>query len=417
MNINIFLLWQGQLVSQLGVQAYLIAMMFWLMENTGSSVSMSLILTLSILPNLFFGPIAGVIADKFSRKKIIIVTDLTRGFAVLFLSIMLVSEHSNQTLIIVLFAIVSFINGISKAFFQTAIDAFIPDLVVTEKLSKTVAFFQSSTQCTTIAGQAVGGLLYRVLGAPVLFFLDAISYFISAFSESFIKHDPKIIKRKDNGKIGYEQHKLDLIDGLNYVKGNKGMFQSMLFTSSINFFIAPIMLLLPFYVTEQLLEESQWYGFLLAAMAFGSILGYWISARINVHGHRRSAVMFGAMILLACGVMLLSQSFLPYLSLVALFMTGLGLGIFNLQVMTLFQKKTPTQLRGRVMSLLMTMSSGLLPIGLLVGGGLGALTNNDTQFIFSLSSVSIVILSIFTMFNTGVKFFIFNTEKIDLCKA
>ncbi|NRD72504.1 MFS transporter [Shewanella sp. VB17] len=417
MNKNIFLLWQGQLISQLGTQAYLIVMMFWLMDNTGLSVLMSLMLTLSILPNLFFGPIAGVIADQFSRKKIIIVTDLIRGMTVLFLSIMIFSEYANQTLIVVLFTIVSFINGISKAFFQPAIDAFIPDLVATEKLSKTVAFFQSSTQCTNIVGQAIGGVLYRVLGAPVLLFLDAISYFISAFSESFIKHDPKFIERKDNGKIGYEQHKSHLIDGLNYVKGNKGMFQSMLFASSVNFFIAPIMLLLPFYVTEQLLEGSQWYGFLLAAMAFGSIFGYWISARINVDGHRRSAVMFGAMILLSCGVMLLSYSLLPYLSFVALFIVGLSFGIFNLQAMTLFQTKTPTQLRGRVMSLLMTMCSALLPIGLVVSGGLGALTNNDTQFIFSLSSVSISILSIITTFNTDIKSFIFNAEVSDVCVA
>jgi MFS family permease len=417
LNKNIILLWQGQLISQLGMQAYSIAMMFWLMENTGSSVLMSLILTLSILPCVFLGPIAGVIADQLSRKNIIIVTDLIRGTAVLVLSLLIFGEYGSQFFIIMLFATVSVINGISRAFFQPAVDAFIPDLVTTEKLSKTVAFFQSSTQCTTIVGQAIGGLLYRALGAPILLLLDAISYFISAFSESFIKHDFKEHKKTSGITNKYKQHKADLIEGLRYVKSCKGMLQTMIFASSVNFFIAPIMLLLPFYVTGQLLEEAQWYGFLLAAMALGSIFGYWLSATINVQGNRRTIVMFVSMLLFACSLMLLSQTVSPKISLFGLFMAGLSLGVFNLQATTLFQKNTPSELRGRVMSLLMTISSGLLPLGLLIGGGLGALTNNDTQLIFGFCSLSIAVLTIFTSLNLNIRNFMFNSENVELCKA
>jgi len=417
LNKNIILLWQGQLISQLGMQAYSIAMMFWLMENTGSSLLMSLMLTLSILPSVLFGPLAGVIADQISRKKIIIVTDFIRGVAVLVLSLMIFSEYGSQFFIIILFATVSVINGISKAFFQPAVDAFIPELVTTEQLSKTVAIFQSSTQCTTIVGQAMGGILYRTLGAPILLLFDSISYFISAFSECFIKYDFKERKSRSGISDKYKQHKTDLIDGLRYVKSCKGMLQTMIFASSVNFFIAPIMLLLPFYVTQQLLEEAQWYGFLLAAMALGSIFGYWLSASINVQGNRRTIVMFVSLFIFACCLMLLSQSFSPKTSLFGLFVAGLSLGIFNLQAMTLFQKNTPSKLRGRVMSLLMTISSGLLPLGLLIGGGLGVLTNNDTQFIFGLSSLSIAILTIFISLNSSIKNYMYNSESVGLCKA
>ncbi len=207
------------------MQAYSIAMMFWFMENTNSSALMSIILTLSILPSIFFGPIAGVIADKYSRKNIMVVTDLIRGTAVLVLSLTILGEYGSQFFIIMLFATVSLINGISRAFFQPAVDAFIPDLVTTEKLSKTVAFFQSSTQCTTIIGQAMGGILYRALGAPILLLLDAISYFISAFSESFIKHDFEEHKNRIGISNKYKQHKADLFEGLRYVKSCKGLLR------------------------------------------------------------------------------------------------------------------------------------------------------------------------------------------------
>jgi MFS family permease len=417
LNKNIFLLWQGQLISQLGMQAYSIAMMFWFMENTNSSALMSIMLTLSILPSIFLGPIAGVIADQYSRKNIMVVTDLIRGAAVLVLSLTILGEYGSQFFIIMLFATVSLINGISRAFFQPAVDAFIPDLVTTEKLSKTVAFFQSSTQCTTIIGQAIGGVLYRALGAPILLLLDAISYFISAFSESFIKHDFEEHKNRTGISNKYKQHKADLFEGLRYVKSCKGMLQTMIFASSINFFIAPIMLLLPFYVTGQLLEEAQWYGFLLAAMAFGSILGYWLSATINVQGNRKTFLMFTSMFLFSCSLMLLSQTGTPKIALFGLFMAGLSLGAFNLQAMTLFQKNTPTELRGRVMSLLMTISSGLLPLGLLIGGALGSLTSNNTQLIFGLSSASIGLLTIFTSFNLNIRNYMLSSESTGLSKA
>ena len=412
LNKNVLLLWQGQLASQLGMQAYSIAMMFWLMENTGSSIVMSLALTLSILPNILFGPVAGVLADQFSRKKIIIITDIIRGSVVLGLALMMFSDYYSKPLIVVLFVIVSAINGVSRAFFQPAIDAFIPDLVSKKSLPRTVAFFQSSTQFSTIIGQALGGLLYRVFGAPVLLLLDSISYFLSAISESFIKHDFTAKRSESSLKDKYKQYKAGLVEGLNFVKGCDGMLQTMFFASSVNLFIAPFMLLLPFYVSEQLSVEVHWYGFLLAAMALGSIMGYWFSATLNVLGSRRTFVMFTSMFLLALSLMMLSQSSSPAFSLISIIFSGFSLGTFNLQATTLFQIESPSEMRGRVMSLLMTISSGLLPIGLLISGGLGALTNNDTQLIFGLSSICIAILTVFTCLNSQIRAYTFNSSSV-----
>ncbi|NQY65500.1 MAG: MFS transporter [Alteromonadaceae bacterium] len=386
MNKNILLLWQGQLVSQLGTQAFSIAMMFWLMENTGSSALMSIILTLSILPSILFGPLAGVVADRISRKKIIIITDMIRGLAVLSLSIMIFSGIGSQTTLIFSFAAIAVINGICRAFFQPAIDAWIPDLVPVKKLPKTIAFFSSSTQCASIAGQALGGILYKILGAPMLLFIDAISYLLSAVSESFIKTDKNENTDPElNLQTKHKQYKTDLIEGFRYVKSRHGMLQTMFFASSINFFIAPIMLLLPFYVSQQLSTHAHWYGFLLAGMASGSFVGFWISSSIKSHGNNRIIIMFSSILVLACCLFLFSQSYTPLNALLYITLIGICLGLFNLQTMTLFQTSSPSKFRGRIMSLLMTISSGLLPLGLLTGGVLGTLTNNNTQLIFSIS--------------------------------
>jgi len=412
------LLWQGQLVSQLGTQAFSIVMMFWLMENTGSSVLMSLILTLSILPNVILGPISGVVADRVSRKKIIIVTDIIRGISVLTLALFFLFGIAEQTIIIILFAVTALINGTCRAFFQPAIDAWLPDLVPANKLAKTVAIFSSSAQCTSIVGQAIGGILYRFLGAPILLLLDACSYLFSAVSECFIQQEPQESDNKHlNTRTSIASYKADLVEGFHYVKAKEGMWQTMLFTSSINFFIAPLMLLLPFYVTEQLASQAQWYGFLLAGMALGSLLGFWWSATIIPLGNRRAITMFSSMLMFSSSLFFMSQSHTNYISLVCMIFSGFFIGVFNIQAITLFQSCTASNIRGRVMSLLMTISSGLLPLGLLVAGGIGSLTNNDTQLIFSLSALSIALLTIFFASNNNVRHFLFSQAPANTSNA
>jgi DHA3 family macrolide efflux protein-like MFS transporter len=281
-NKNIVLLWQGQFVSQLGSQAFSITMMFWLMEAVGSSAIMGSILAISLLPSIILGPIAGVIADRYSRKFIIVIADLVRGFSVLGLALALFFNHENTQFIVILFFIVSIFNGTSKAFFQPAIDACIPDLVSSKALGKTMAFFGISSQISMLLGQALGGLLYRFLGAPVLLLVDAISYIYSGLSEMFIKieHVKKPLTQKSIGDV---LHILisEMKEGFDYLKQNSGLFKMIGIVSSINFFVAPIMLFLPFYVSEHIKLGADWYGFMLASMALGSVIGYLLSPTLN----------------------------------------------------------------------------------------------------------------------------------------
>lgn len=81
-------------------------------------------------------------------------------------------------------------------------------------------------------------------------------------SEYFIKSKRQINNNEDiEFKNVFKSYKADLMEGFQYVKDQEGMIRTMFFASSINFFIAPIMLLLPFYVVEQLSSQAQWYGF------------------------------------------------------------------------------------------------------------------------------------------------------------
>lgn len=142
-------------------------------------------------------------------------------------------------------------------------------------------------------------------------------------------------------------------------------------------------------------------------MALGSVIGFWVSAMIKPLGNIRALVMFSSMLIFALCLFLLSQSYSSFNSLIYLILAGFCLGLFNLQSMTQFQTCTPSAIRGRVMGLLMTTSSSLLPLGLLTGGALGSATNNDTQLIFSLSSMCIVFITLSFLFDLRVRKFLF----------
>lgn len=402
MNKNIFLLWQGQFVSQFGTQAYSIAMMYFLMEATGSSGLMGLIMMLGMLPAILAGPLAGVFVDSLSRKSIIIGADIIRGIGVLTVAGLMLFMPQKVNLIIFAFAIVVAMNNLARAFFQPAIHAAIPDLTEQEKLDKTNALFQSTTQFTQVVGQAVGGVLYKTLGAPLLLIIDGISYLLSALSEAFIKMPQTNKAQKTTVKQAVSGFKDNFTEGLKYVKGVGGMFSTMLYISSLNFFVAPVLLLLPFYAEHQIKGGVVWYGYLLAALAVGTIVGSIFTAKRQLSDNQRPKFMFLAMHLAGLSVCLLGWTDNHLIGLLAMFLLGSAVGMFNVPGTTLFQCAPPVEMRGRVFSLLHTIISAAMPLGFLFGGIAGELTDKDMFLIYLTIGIGIVFSTLWVASNRTI---------------
>jgi MFS family permease len=172
LNKNFILLWQGQLVSQLGNQAYAIAMMFWIKHETGSATLMGLIMMVSQIPAVLLGPVGGAFADRHARKAIIVVCDLIDGVVVLALAGTMYLSPDNSGLIVVMLFTVGVIASAVGAFFRPAVGAAIPDIVPEKNLVAANSMNQFSMQASTMIGQGIGGVLYRLLGAPLLILID-----------------------------------------------------------------------------------------------------------------------------------------------------------------------------------------------------------------------------------------------------
>jgi len=128
MNRNFFLLWQGQLVSQIGTSVFNIAMVFWIKQATGSATLMGTIAMVSALPGVILGPIGGTFADRHSRRTIIIFCDIVNGLFILsFAGLMLLCPEGLEIILIWLF-IVSALCGVAGSFFRPAISSSIQNI-------------------------------------------------------------------------------------------------------------------------------------------------------------------------------------------------------------------------------------------------------------------------------------------------
>ncbi len=381
MNRNFFLLWQGQLVSQLGSQAFSIAMVFWIKHATGSATLMGLLLMLSNLPAVILGPLAGTFADRHSRRNIIILCDFLNGIAVLSLAAWMFLAPEAQSLIIIWLFIVSMAVAAVTTFFRPAISAAIPDIVPSERVAAANSLNQASVQISTFLGQGLGGVLYRILGAPVLFLIDGLTYLFSAFSELFIRIPQVIPEKSADWQRKLQDLQQETLEGFRYVWNRSGMRNFFLAIALLNFLFVPTIVLFPFYVEDFLKTSVDWYGFLLASFGAGALAGYLLAGAIHLPGRTRSVVVMLMIVGTALIGILLGVNRSPLGALILMLAVGIMSGFINISIITILQLSTPSEIRGRVFGLLSTLSAGLIPISMGLTGVVADLLHQNVPLI------------------------------------
>ncbi|KAA3616842.1 MAG: MFS transporter [Calditrichaeota bacterium] len=405
-NRNFILLWQGQLVSQIGSQAFVIAMTFWVKHETGSATLVGMLMMISHLPGVILGPLAGTIADRYSRRRIIIFCDLINGGAVLIVTVFLFSDPTAKTLILISLFIIATIVASVGSFFRPAITAAIPDIVPKNKVSTANSLIQSSVQIATFIGQGIGGVLFRILGAPFLFLFNGISYFFSAVSELFTTIPQTLPEKPLNWQETLKAFKTDTIKGLNYVWKSRGMRSLFLVATVLNFFAMPFFVLFPFYVEDFMKVSADWYGYILAAFGIGSITGYTVSGTIQLRGRARSNILIGVLIVMSSSFSSLCVVFIPSIVLIIVFFIGALNGFFNINVITILQITTPGEIRGRIFGLLNTLTMGLAPVAMGFSGVIADLSNQNIPNIYLICGGILSVISLMVSKNKAFRDFL-----------
>src|SRR5437773_6664272 len=217
-NRGFRLLWLGQVVSQMGDWFDTIAVYTIALKLTGSSRSVALIMVARFLPSVVMGPLSGVVADRFSRRSIMITADLLR--AVVVLGFLLVRRPDQMWLVYVL----TVLQLAFSAFFEPAKTAAIPSIVSDRELLAANAIASVTWSVMLTLGAAIGGFVAGWFGTNAAFVLDSLSFVASALLIASVHFPKRPVREKAKLTVGKALGISDTIEGVRYVKHRPRVF-------------------------------------------------------------------------------------------------------------------------------------------------------------------------------------------------
>ena len=398
-SFTLFIL--GRLVSLIGSGIQMIAIPLYILDVTGSGSAMGIFTFLGIFPRLAAAPFAGVIGDRWNRKKIMVWMDLLRGFLILLLAVM---AFRNVLTIIVLFIIQAAIS-IFDGFFGAATEAMLPDIVEEEQLKRANSVLGSVNSFSMIIGPVLGGIIYGIFGITMVFFLNGLSFVVSAVSEMFIIYRVKFEKAR---KLDLKAFFIEFKEGLNFIVKHRGLKYLFTFAMILNFLFSPLFQVVEPYVLRHIVKMSaQQYGFIQTFFTVGMLLGN-ITLAIFLTRIKNKLLMVSGIIVQGIMTMvfgiLIFPNVLSIFSIWAFFIItatiyftiGFFNALVNVPIGTNLQIMTPTEIRSRVFSTLEVFAQLITPLGAVIYGFL--LDHIPAYSIFiTVSSVGILIMIVFIM--------------------
>lgn len=344
-NHNFRNLWFGQIVSLLGDWFNLIASAALIAELTNSGTAIGGLFVVRMLAPFLISPIAGVVADRYNRKQILIVTDVTR--AVVVLGFLLVRTPEQVWL---LYALTAVQLGISGFFFPTR-NAILPDLVSQQELGAANAI-SSATWSTMLAfGAAIGGLVAGVWGNEPAFVVDAITFVISAYFISRIRYQPtNHLESTDKTVRGAL---VQYLDGLRYMRRHLDVLVIALHKPAVSLLITTGFQVIQVRIAEEIFVMGKGggisLGIMYALVGVGTGLGPILARYFTGDRDRalRTAVIIGYL-LAAVGLLIASPLQNFYVLQIGVLLRGIGAGTVWVFSTQLLLQLVPGQVRGRV---------------------------------------------------------------------
>ena len=288
-------LWLGQVVSQMGDWFNTIALYTIILNLTGSGRDVGLLLVARFVPSFLFGPLSGVIADRFSRQKIMIVSDLLR--AVVVLGFLFVRSANQLWLVYVL----TVFQLALSTFFEPAKTAAIPSLVSDRELVPANAISSVTWSVMLTLGAAIGGLITGWFGTDVAFILDGATYLLSAALIASIRVPKRRKRERPKLTLGSALGITETIEGIRYVKDRPNVLALLLVKPAWGLGGGILTLLAVF--GERVFpvgnSPATGIGVLFAARGIGTAVGPIVARRMAGEGQRRMQASIGISFLIA----------------------------------------------------------------------------------------------------------------------
>jgi len=357
---NYRLFFTGQSISLIGTWMQRIAMPWLVYHMTGSALLLGVVGFAGQIPSFLLSPVAGVLTDRWSRYRVLLVTQILSLVQAGVLAWLSLSGGIKIWEIIVLSVILGCIN----AFDVPSRQSFVIDMVEKkEDLGNAIALNSLMFNGARLIGPSIAGIMLASTSEGICFLLNAISYIFVIISLLMMRLNPKTVQRKE------ERILLELRKGFRYAFGFAPIKHLLILLSISSLMGMSYSVLMPVFAKEILHGGSHTYGFLMGAAGFGALMGaLFLASRKSVLKLGRivpaSTIVFGA------GLLALSFSRIFPLSLILMIFIGLGMMMQTAASNTILQTITDDDKRGRVMSFYSMAIMGTAPFGSLIAGWL-----------------------------------------------
>lgn len=353
-NRDIFLLWSGQVLSQVGTRMYQIALIWWVLaDGGGGGKEAGVFMVMGALPALLGVRWIGKTVDRSGAKTILVGTDLA-SFSLTALVALAMKTGSIGLGVVYLS---SFLLAGLQALFDPTLNKSLAQLAAAEDMEEAVAFQSSTQSLASFGGAVLGAMLIDRLGIPGVVILNAASFLISALANALLRL-PRTAHAAD--LAGEDQLGWNILQDMPRIK------KILIGFGAANFFLTPILLILPLYVKEALQGGPALLGTLEAGLWLGLVAGTFLAPRINDSNTER----LGSAILFISGVSLFVPGLIVSSPLFAalLFTAGAALGVNNVKFVSLFQSTVPPELKGRFFALMQALLSFTFPAAFFLFG-------------------------------------------------
>ena len=332
-------LWLASLLSMTGSQISRVGLILYIYGIGNSVAAIALLLTLELLPGAFVAPLAGVVIDAYSKRAVMIVSDLLRmGF------MLVIWWRPTAGMIYMMAAL----HSIATVFFQPAKSAAIPLIVKPEDLTRANGLEQSAANLTLIAGPVLGAILLRQFGLKASLLADAVSFLASAL----------LVARVTIRRVERKQIDLTAAGAVNEIKegGQYLLRHPLALQLTFLLFVALSCTslwipLAPFFIRDQLGVSEQLLGWQVGVFGLGAAIGGLIAPRV-VDRFGTGVTLFAAFLGEAINMMLYSVVSRVGISMLVVFVWGIILSIIVVPFYSILQKIVEERFLGRVFSLI-----------------------------------------------------------------
>jgi len=389
-------MWASSVVSNLSDGILIAAAPLLAITLTDSTVLISAIGAMVMLPWLLFAIPIGVLVDRVDRRYILAGANATRSAVVGVLALLIATDH--VTIYWLLCA--SFVIGVCEVAADTTAQSLIPQILKEENFEKGNSRLQiSETVIQGFVGAPLSGFIYAIaIWLP--FFVNSLGFTISALLALSIPIKYLQDVRTDDVTKEKKKFVADMKFGIKYLYNEKALRRLVLTTASIGVCYSMGTATMVLFIIKELELPKQLFGVILTIQGLGAIAGAFVAPRLSKKLGRGNVMTFG---ITSSSVVLLLQGFSPNIYIFVALATfgGFAISQWNILLMATYQTVIPNELYGRIHGTRRTLVWGMMPIGSLLGGVLAHYGLRLPMYVGGAIATTIALLSIKFLLNVS----------------